>query len=154
MLLDLGKLHARWHVATFYSVITEELFASLFQFPYITPAPHEPVKTLRSLVNIRKDSLRLVRYCHYLNLAFYSTQWSVSQSQTVLVRFRRMADIQILVARYIQRFLCSLLSFQVVYVLLIQTICVSKQDQLCVCFCRTDWSGKQSHEIISTSGRY
>ncbi|XP_076998032.1 E3 ubiquitin-protein ligase MGRN1 isoform X5 [Tamandua tetradactyla] len=32
------------------------------QFPYATPAPHEPVKTLRSLVNIRKDSLRLVRY--------------------------------------------------------------------------------------------
>ncbi|XP_053550613.1 E3 ubiquitin-protein ligase MGRN1 [Bombina bombina] len=32
------------------------------QFPYLTPAPHEPVKTLRSLVNIRKDSLRLVRY--------------------------------------------------------------------------------------------
>lgn len=27
----------------------------------MTPAPHEPVKTLRSLVNIRKDSLRLVR---------------------------------------------------------------------------------------------
>uniref|UniRef100_A0A8C4IRT7 E3 ubiquitin-protein ligase n=1 Tax=Dicentrarchus labrax TaxID=13489 RepID=A0A8C4IRT7_DICLA len=33
-----------------------------FPFPYVTPAPHEPVKTLRSLVNIRKDSLRLVRY--------------------------------------------------------------------------------------------
>lgn len=32
------------------------------QFPYVTSAPHEPVKTLRSLVNIRKDSLRLVRY--------------------------------------------------------------------------------------------
>ncbi|PIO15559.1 hypothetical protein AB205_0164260, partial [Aquarana catesbeiana] len=32
------------------------------QFPYLTPAPHEPVKTLRSLVNIRKDSLRLIRY--------------------------------------------------------------------------------------------
>ncbi|XP_072415544.1 E3 ubiquitin-protein ligase MGRN1-like isoform X2 [Chiloscyllium punctatum] len=32
------------------------------QFPYVTPAAHEPVKTLRSLVNIRKDSLRLVRY--------------------------------------------------------------------------------------------
>ncbi|MEE6522543.1 hypothetical protein FKM82_021131 [Ascaphus truei] len=31
------------------------------QFPYLTPAPHEPVKTLRSLVNVRKDSLRLVR---------------------------------------------------------------------------------------------
>uniref|UniRef100_A0A4W6DQY5 E3 ubiquitin-protein ligase n=1 Tax=Lates calcarifer TaxID=8187 RepID=A0A4W6DQY5_LATCA len=29
------------------------------QFPYVTPAPHEPVKTLRSLVNIRKDSLPL-----------------------------------------------------------------------------------------------
>ncbi|NXC89132.1 MGRN1 ligase, partial [Cercotrichas coryphoeus] len=34
----------------------------ILSFPYITPAPHEPVKTLRSLVNIRKDSLRLVRY--------------------------------------------------------------------------------------------
>uniref|UniRef100_A0A8C5PLZ3 E3 ubiquitin-protein ligase n=1 Tax=Leptobrachium leishanense TaxID=445787 RepID=A0A8C5PLZ3_9ANUR len=32
------------------------------QFPYLTPAHHEPVKTLRSLVNIRKDSLRLIRY--------------------------------------------------------------------------------------------
>ncbi|KAB1251908.1 E3 ubiquitin-protein ligase MGRN1 [Camelus dromedarius] len=32
------------------------------QFPYVTPAPHEPVKTLRSLVNVRKDSVRLVRY--------------------------------------------------------------------------------------------
>ncbi|XP_042197146.1 E3 ubiquitin-protein ligase MGRN1 isoform X2 [Callorhinchus milii] len=32
------------------------------QFPYVTPAAHEPVKTLRSLVNIRKDSLRLIRY--------------------------------------------------------------------------------------------
>ncbi|KTG07424.1 hypothetical protein cypCar_00008215 [Cyprinus carpio] len=32
------------------------------QFPYVTPAPNEPVKTLRSLVNIRKDTLRLVRY--------------------------------------------------------------------------------------------
>lgn len=35
---------------------------SFSQFPYVTPAPHEPVKTLRSLVNIRKDSLRLVRW--------------------------------------------------------------------------------------------
>uniref|UniRef100_A0A2K5QIS7 E3 ubiquitin-protein ligase n=1 Tax=Cebus imitator TaxID=2715852 RepID=A0A2K5QIS7_CEBIM len=30
-------------------------------FPYATPPPQEPVKTLRSLVNIRKDTLRLVR---------------------------------------------------------------------------------------------
>ncbi|XP_063074828.1 E3 ubiquitin ligase RNF157 [Engraulis encrasicolus] len=30
-------------------------------FPYATPPPQEPVKTLRSLINIRKDTLRLVR---------------------------------------------------------------------------------------------
>ncbi|XP_064225606.1 E3 ubiquitin ligase RNF157 isoform X2 [Aotus nancymaae] len=30
-------------------------------FPYAAPPPQEPVKTLRSLVNIRKDTLRLVR---------------------------------------------------------------------------------------------
>uniref|UniRef100_A0A8D3BT15 E3 ubiquitin-protein ligase n=1 Tax=Scophthalmus maximus TaxID=52904 RepID=A0A8D3BT15_SCOMX len=31
-------------------------------FPYAAPPPQEPVKTLRSLINIRKDTLRLVRY--------------------------------------------------------------------------------------------
>ncbi|NWR43284.1 RN157 ligase, partial [Regulus satrapa] len=30
-------------------------------FPYATPPPQEPVKTLRSLINIRKDTLRLVK---------------------------------------------------------------------------------------------
>uniref|UniRef100_A0A8C2CUF9 E3 ubiquitin-protein ligase n=1 Tax=Cyprinus carpio TaxID=7962 RepID=A0A8C2CUF9_CYPCA len=30
-------------------------------FPYNAPPPNEPVKTLRSLINIRKDTLRLVR---------------------------------------------------------------------------------------------
>uniref|UniRef100_A0AAQ5Z825 E3 ubiquitin-protein ligase n=1 Tax=Amphiprion ocellaris TaxID=80972 RepID=A0AAQ5Z825_AMPOC len=30
-------------------------------FPYAAPPPQEPVKTLRSLINIRKDTLRLVR---------------------------------------------------------------------------------------------
>uniref|UniRef100_A0A6I8R1Q1 E3 ubiquitin-protein ligase n=1 Tax=Xenopus tropicalis TaxID=8364 RepID=A0A6I8R1Q1_XENTR len=30
-------------------------------FPYTAPSPQEPVKTLRSLINIRKDTLRLVR---------------------------------------------------------------------------------------------
>ncbi|KAM8947105.1 E3 ubiquitin ligase RNF157 isoform 1-T1 [Pelodytes ibericus] len=30
-------------------------------FPYAAPSPQEPVKTLRSLINIRKDTLRLVR---------------------------------------------------------------------------------------------
>ncbi len=49
-----------WH---FSHVFLTHTFWSCFpQFPYVTPAPHEPVKTLRSLVNIRKDSLRLVRY--------------------------------------------------------------------------------------------
>ena len=33
----------------------------LLQFPYAAPPPQEPVKTLRSLINIRKDTLRLVR---------------------------------------------------------------------------------------------
>uniref|UniRef100_G1P7F8 E3 ubiquitin-protein ligase n=2 Tax=Myotis lucifugus TaxID=59463 RepID=G1P7F8_MYOLU len=32
-----------------------------WQFPYAAPPPQEPVKTLRSLVNIRKDTLRLVK---------------------------------------------------------------------------------------------
>ncbi|KAG8519377.1 E3 ubiquitin ligase RNF157, partial [Galemys pyrenaicus] len=31
------------------------------QFPYAAPPPQEPVKTLRSLINIRKDTLRLVK---------------------------------------------------------------------------------------------
>ncbi|XP_059509552.1 E3 ubiquitin ligase RNF157 isoform X2 [Stegostoma tigrinum] len=30
-------------------------------FPYAAPPPHDPVKTLRSLINIRKDTLRLVK---------------------------------------------------------------------------------------------
>ncbi|NXX80726.1 RN157 ligase, partial [Urocolius indicus] len=30
-------------------------------FPYAAPPPQEPVKTLRSLINIRKDTLRLVK---------------------------------------------------------------------------------------------
>uniref|UniRef100_A0A671LNR1 E3 ubiquitin-protein ligase n=1 Tax=Sinocyclocheilus anshuiensis TaxID=1608454 RepID=A0A671LNR1_9TELE len=50
------------------------------QFPYVTPAPQEPVKTLRSLVNIRKDSLRLVRYI--LNIR-YSPKSPSMVSETV-----------------------------------------------------------------------
>ncbi|XP_042658489.1 E3 ubiquitin ligase RNF157 isoform X1 [Tyto alba] len=33
----------------------------ILQFPYAAPPPQEPVKTLRSLINIRKDTLRLVK---------------------------------------------------------------------------------------------
>ncbi|KAK4811843.1 hypothetical protein QYF61_012261 [Mycteria americana] len=32
-----------------------------WRFPYAAPPPQEPVKTLRSLINIRKDTLRLVK---------------------------------------------------------------------------------------------
>ncbi|KAI8487359.1 hypothetical protein Bbelb_348280 [Branchiostoma belcheri] len=35
-------------------------------FPYPAPQPNEPTKTLKSLVNIRKDSLRLVRECNII----------------------------------------------------------------------------------------
>lgn len=31
------------------------------QFPYPPPQPNEPTKTLKSLVNIRKESMRFVR---------------------------------------------------------------------------------------------
>uniref|UniRef100_A0A8C7WPX8 E3 ubiquitin-protein ligase n=1 Tax=Oryzias sinensis TaxID=183150 RepID=A0A8C7WPX8_9TELE len=37
-------------------------------FPYPAPPPQEPVKTLRSLINIRKDTLRLVRCSEDLKL--------------------------------------------------------------------------------------
>lgn len=49
------------HHSSFLKMCSSLTFLFLPQFPYVTPAPHEPVKTLRSLVNIRKDSLRLVR---------------------------------------------------------------------------------------------
>ncbi|KAK7918839.1 hypothetical protein WMY93_010123 [Mugilogobius chulae] len=43
------------------------------RFPYAAPPPHEPVKTLRSLINIRKDTLRLVsRACYNVEFTFDS----------------------------------------------------------------------------------
>ncbi|ERE69107.1 RING finger protein [Cricetulus griseus] len=40
----------------------EKIFVvNLATFPYAAPPPQEPVKTLRSLINIRKDTLRLVK---------------------------------------------------------------------------------------------
>lgn len=42
------------------------LYVPFLQFPYAAPPPQEPVKTLRSLINIRKDTLRLVRYAQPL----------------------------------------------------------------------------------------
>lgn len=69
-----SKLTRVWH-----SVILTHAFMSCFpQFPYVTPAPHEPVKTLRSLVNIRKDSLRLVRYIVNIVMAWRGC-WTMPQ---------------------------------------------------------------------------
>uniref|UniRef100_A0A8C7MJW3 E3 ubiquitin-protein ligase n=1 Tax=Oncorhynchus kisutch TaxID=8019 RepID=A0A8C7MJW3_ONCKI len=71
------------------------------QFPYVTPAPHEPVKTLRSLVNIRKDSLRLVRYK-------YDTDAPVEEGgkPKVLygVEFTFDADARVAITLYCQAF--------------------------------------------------
>ncbi len=62
-----------WH---FSHVFLTHTFWSCFpQFPYVTPAPHEPVKTLRSLVNIRKDSLRLVRYIVNIIMVWRGCWW-------------------------------------------------------------------------------
>uniref|UniRef100_A0A8C5G8A8 E3 ubiquitin-protein ligase n=1 Tax=Gouania willdenowi TaxID=441366 RepID=A0A8C5G8A8_GOUWI len=59
------------------------------QFPYVTPAPHEPVKTLRSLVNIRKDSLRL-------NQNMFKVQYGVE--------FTFDADARVAITLYCQAF--------------------------------------------------
>lgn len=37
------------------------IFACVFQFPYPPPQANEPTKTLKSLVNIRKESVRFVK---------------------------------------------------------------------------------------------
>lgn len=50
------------NITTLHILLEIFLFFVCFQFPYAAPPPQEPVKTLRSLINIRKDTLRLVRY--------------------------------------------------------------------------------------------
>lgn len=42
----------------------------IFQFPYPVPTGNDPTKTLKSLVYIRKDSLRLVKYV--VSILFYT----------------------------------------------------------------------------------
>lgn len=56
------RVEGRW-MSWLFSLITYIFCTSFsgFQFPYAAPPPQEPVKTLRSLINIRKDTLRLVR---------------------------------------------------------------------------------------------
>ena len=42
------------------------LFHFTLQFPYPSPTGSEPSKTLRSLVHLRKDTLKLVKYAAIL----------------------------------------------------------------------------------------
>uniref|UniRef100_A0A8C4Y0A7 E3 ubiquitin-protein ligase n=1 Tax=Gopherus evgoodei TaxID=1825980 RepID=A0A8C4Y0A7_9SAUR len=69
------------------------------QFPYVTPAPHEPVKTLRSLVNIRKDSLRLVRYKDDLDSP---TEENGKQKVLYSLEFTFDADARVAITIYCQ----------------------------------------------------
>ncbi|XP_053707466.1 E3 ubiquitin-protein ligase MGRN1b isoform X4 [Synchiropus splendidus] len=71
------------------------------QFPYVTPAPHEPVKTLRSLVNIRKDSLRLVRYKDDLD---GSGEEGAKPKVQYGVEFTFDADARVAITLYCQAF--------------------------------------------------
>ncbi|CAL8312523.1 unnamed protein product [Arctogadus glacialis] len=71
------------------------------QFPYVTPAPHEPVKTLRSLVNIRKDSLRLVRY---KDDADSPTEEEAKPKVLYGVEFTFDADARVAITLYCQAF--------------------------------------------------
>lgn len=56
---DLEQSHLLWW-SVFLNTLSSPTL-SLTQFPYAAPPPQEPVKTLRSLINIRKDTLRLVK---------------------------------------------------------------------------------------------
>ncbi|XP_026539023.1 E3 ubiquitin-protein ligase MGRN1 isoform X1 [Notechis scutatus] len=69
------------------------------QFPYVTPAPHEPVKTLRSLVNIRKDSLRLVRYKEDVDSP---TEENGKQKALYSLEFTFDADARVAITIYCQ----------------------------------------------------
>ena len=45
-------------------ILTPTFFLLHFQFPYPPGTGNDPTRTLKSLVNIRKDSLKLVRLVH------------------------------------------------------------------------------------------
>ncbi|XP_072312388.1 E3 ubiquitin ligase Rnf157 isoform X2 [Eucyclogobius newberryi] len=69
-------------------------------FPYAAPPPHEPVKTLRSLINIRKDTLRLVRCNEDLKL---SGDEAANQSRACYnVEFTFDSDTQVAITVYYQ----------------------------------------------------
>ncbi|KAB5555818.1 hypothetical protein PHYPO_G00038500 [Pangasianodon hypophthalmus] len=68
-------------------------------FPYTAPPPHEPVKTLRSLVNIRKDTLRLVRCSEDMKLPGHE----IGKSRSCYnIEFTFDADTQVAITIYYQ----------------------------------------------------
>ncbi|XP_051968139.1 E3 ubiquitin ligase RNF157-like isoform X1 [Xyrauchen texanus] len=68
-------------------------------FPYNAPPPQEPVKTLRSLINIRKDTLRLVRCSEDMNLPGQDVGKSHSCYN---IEFSFDADTQVAITIYYQ----------------------------------------------------
>ncbi|XP_062858829.1 E3 ubiquitin ligase RNF157 isoform X2 [Trichomycterus rosablanca] len=68
-------------------------------FPYSAPLPHEPVKTLRSLINIRKDTLRLVRCSEDMKLPGNEAGKSHSCYN---IEFTFDADMQVAITIYYQ----------------------------------------------------
>ncbi|XP_075889704.1 E3 ubiquitin ligase RNF157 isoform X3 [Nelusetta ayraudi] len=69
-------------------------------FPYAAPPPQEPVKTLRSLINIRKDTLRLVRCSEDLKLP--GDEDEAKSRACYNVEFTFDADTQVAITIYYQ----------------------------------------------------
>uniref|UniRef100_A0A8C3AUF7 E3 ubiquitin-protein ligase n=1 Tax=Cyclopterus lumpus TaxID=8103 RepID=A0A8C3AUF7_CYCLU len=69
-------------------------------FPYAAPPPQEPVKTLRSLINIRKDTLRLVRCSEDLKLP--GDEEAAKNRASYNVEFTFDADTQVAITIYYQ----------------------------------------------------
>ncbi|KAM8729435.1 E3 ubiquitin ligase RNF157 isoform 2-T2 [Acanthopagrus schlegelii] len=69
-------------------------------FPYAAPPPQEPVKTLRSLINIRKDTLRLVRCSEDLKLP--GDEAAVKNRACYNIEFTFDADTQVAITIYYQ----------------------------------------------------
>ncbi|XP_031691289.1 E3 ubiquitin ligase RNF157 isoform X2 [Oncorhynchus kisutch] len=69
-------------------------------FPYAAPPPQEPVKTLRSLINIRKDTLRLVRCIDGLKLP--GEEVAGKSKACYNIEFTFDADTQVAITIYYQ----------------------------------------------------
>uniref|UniRef100_A0A1A7YR07 E3 ubiquitin-protein ligase n=1 Tax=Iconisemion striatum TaxID=60296 RepID=A0A1A7YR07_9TELE len=69
-------------------------------FPYAAPPPQEPVKTLRSLINIRKDTLRLVKCAEDLKLP--GEEAAGKNRACYNVEFTFDADTQVAITIYYQ----------------------------------------------------